>query len=97
MNLLPLWPDQILHPRVGMKGAHFEGEGNALASASLLENSRTSLNLKASESSHFDQIHIYTEGRRRRGHQMMRWLHSITDAMNMNSGKLRGMRRDREA
>ena len=28
------------------------------------------------------------EGRRRRGHQRMRWLDSITDAMNMNLGKL---------
>ena len=33
------------------------------------------------------------EGRRRRGHQMMRWLDGITDAMNMNwanSGRRRG-------
>ena len=37
------------------------------------------------------------EGRRRRGHQRMRWLYGITDAMNMNLGKLRGMVRDREA
>ena len=37
------------------------------------------------------------EGRRRRGHQRMRWLDSITDAMNMNFGKLREMVRDREA
>ena len=28
------------------------------------------------------------EGQRRRGHQRMRWLDSITDAMNMNLGKL---------
>ena len=28
------------------------------------------------------------KGRRRRGHQRMRWLESITDAMNMNLGKL---------
>ena len=33
----------------------------------------------------------------RRGHQGMRWLDSITDAMNMNLGKLREMMRDREA
>ena len=34
---------------------------------------------------------------RRRGHQRMRWLDGITDAMNMNLGKLREMVRDREA
>ena len=37
------------------------------------------------------------EDRRRRGHQRMRWLDGITDAMNMNLGKLREMVRDREA
>ena len=37
------------------------------------------------------------EGRRRRGHQRMRWVDGITDAMNMNLGKLREMVRDREA
>ena len=37
------------------------------------------------------------EGRRRRLHQRMIWLDSITDAMNMNLGKLREMVRDREA
>ena len=37
------------------------------------------------------------EGRRRRGHQRMRWLDSITDAVNMNLGKLLEMVRDREA
>ena len=35
------------------------------------------------------------EGRRRRGHQRMRWLDGITDAMNMNLGKLLEMVRDR--
>ena len=37
------------------------------------------------------------EGRRRRGHQRMRWLDGITCAMNMNLGRLREMVRDREA
>ena len=37
------------------------------------------------------------EGRRRRGRQRMRWLGGITDAMNMNLGKLLEMVRDREA
>ena len=37
------------------------------------------------------------EGRRRRGHQRLRWLDDITDAMNVNLGKLREMVRDREA
>ena len=34
---------------------------------------------------------------RKRGHQRMRWLDGITDAMNTNLGKLREMVRDREA
>ena len=33
---------------------------------------------------------------RKRGHQRMRWLDGITDAMNTNLGKLREMVRDRE-
>ena len=37
------------------------------------------------------------EGRRRRGRQRMRWLDSITDAMDMNLGRLWEMVRDREA
>ena len=37
------------------------------------------------------------EGRRRRGHQRMRWLDGITDAMYMNLGKLQEMVWDREA
>ena len=37
------------------------------------------------------------EGRRKRGRQRMRWLDDITDAMDMNLGKLQEMVRDREA
>ena len=37
------------------------------------------------------------EGRRRRGHQRMRWLDGIINAMYMNVGKLWEMVRDREA
>ena len=36
------------------------------------------------------------EGRRRKGHQKMRWLEGITDAVDMNLGKLWKMVRDRE-
>ena len=36
-------------------------------------------------------------GRRRRGHQRLRWLDDITDAMNVNLGKLWEMVKDREA
>ena len=37
------------------------------------------------------------EGRRRKGRQRIRWLEGVTDAMNMNLGKLREMLRDRKA
>ena len=38
-----------------------------------------------------------TESRRRRGRQRMRWLGGITEAVDMNLGKLWEMVRDREA
>ena len=37
------------------------------------------------------------EGKRRRGHQRMRWLDGINDAMDMNLCKLQEMVKDREA
>ena len=37
------------------------------------------------------------EGRRRRGPQRMRWLNGITDAVDLNLGKLQEMVRDKEA
>ena len=38
-----------------------------------------------------------TEGRRRRRCQRMRWLDGITDAIDMNLGRLQEMMKDREA
>ena len=38
-----------------------------------------------------------TEGRRRRGHQRIRWLDGINDTTNMNLGKIQEMLRDGEA
>ena len=37
------------------------------------------------------------KGRRRRGHQRMRWLDGITDTMNVNWAELQEMVRDRDA
>ena len=37
------------------------------------------------------------EGRRRRGLERMSWLDGITDAMDMNLGRLRDVVRDRKA
>ena len=37
------------------------------------------------------------ESRRRREHQRLRWLDGITDAMDMNLGKLQETMRDRDA
>ena len=38
-----------------------------------------------------------TEGKRRRGCQMVRWLDGITDSVDMNLSKLQGIVKDRGA
>ena len=50
--------------------------------------------MKTDDSLERCQILGKTEGRKRRGHQRMRRLVGITDAMDMNLGKLREMVRD---
>ena len=37
------------------------------------------------------------EGRRRRGRQRMRWLHSVTNSMDMNLSKIQEIVKDKEA
>ena len=37
------------------------------------------------------------EGRRRRGRQRMRWLHSVTSSMDMNLSKIQEIVKDKEA
>ena len=38
-----------------------------------------------------------TEGKKRRRRQMMKWLYSITDSMDMDLSKLQGIMKDRGA
>ena len=45
----------------------------------------------------FKEDYALIEGRRSRGRQRMRWLDGITEAIDVNLGKLQDMVRDREA
>ena len=53
--------------------------------------------MKTADSLEKTPMLVKTEGRERRGQQRMRWLDDITDAIDMNLGKLWEMGRNREA
>ena len=53
--------------------------------------------LRRADSLEYTLILGKTEGKRRRGHQRMRWLNSITVSMDMNLSKLQEIVEDRGA